>query len=210
MVLSQRKGISNCWVLKGRPPSVPLAGIQGRAYYEASQIKLRRNRMLIRAARTTNMLLHSALELLKQKELASRKESAGLDGVRKQAKILRAQFDAERAKAVYLQLDVSRITTELWNLSCCYEFPNKRMQKEIHIDVFRSAKWGQRIFNKLFPHCSCKSKSQRPDPQRLIALMYWTRTHLSWSRYALLMPDLGLSFPRPKTLKLWNYTSKTC
>ncbi|KAG0616647.1 hypothetical protein M758_5G131400 [Ceratodon purpureus] len=87
-------------------------GIQGRAYYEASQIKLRRNRMLIRAARTTNMLLHSALELLKQKELASRKESAGLDGVRKQAKILRAQFDAERAKAVYLQLDLQKQITE--------------------------------------------------------------------------------------------------
>jgi hypothetical protein len=56
------------------------------------------------------MLLHSAWQLLQQKELAARKEAAGLEGVRKQAKILRAQFDAERAKAVYLQLDVSKIT----------------------------------------------------------------------------------------------------
>jgi len=63
--------------------------------------------MLIRAARTTNMLLHSALALLQAKELAARKEAAGLDGMRKQAKSLRAVFDAERAKAVFLQLQAS-------------------------------------------------------------------------------------------------------
>lgn len=92
------------------------AGIVGRAYWEASQIKLRRNRMLIRAARTTNMLLHSALQLLQAKELASRKESAGLVGIRKQAATLRSQFDGERAKSIALQILASNCT---WNPQSC-------------------------------------------------------------------------------------------
>ncbi len=64
--------------------------------------------MLIRAARATNMLLHSALELLEAKEQAARKEGAGLPGMRKKARAYRAEFDAERAKAVFLQLQASR------------------------------------------------------------------------------------------------------
>lgn len=87
-------------------------GVVGRAYYEASQIKLRRNRMLIRAARTTNMLLHSALELLQAKELAARKEALGLDGMRRQSKALRGEFDAERAKSVFLQLQLQKQITD--------------------------------------------------------------------------------------------------
>ena len=72
--------------------------------------------MLIRAARTANMLLHSALELLEVKERAARKESAGLDGMRKKAKAYRAEFDAERARAVYLQLQASRTRICLLNV----------------------------------------------------------------------------------------------
>lgn len=94
---------------RGGYASFPFAGIVGRAYWEASQIKLRRNRMLIRAARTTNMLLHSALQLLQARELTSRKEAADLDGVRKQAAILRLEFDGERAKSIALQLQACKI-----------------------------------------------------------------------------------------------------
>lgn len=50
------------------------------------------------------MLLHSALQLLQAKELASRKEAAGLVGIRKQAATLRSQFDGERAKSIALQI----------------------------------------------------------------------------------------------------------
>lgn len=56
------------------------------------------------------MLLHSALQLLQEKELASRKEAAGLEGVRKQAATLRLEFDGERAKSIALQLEASEIT----------------------------------------------------------------------------------------------------
>ncbi|KAG0571762.1 hypothetical protein KC19_VG040300 [Ceratodon purpureus] len=93
-------------------------GVVGRAYYEASQIKLRRNRMLIRAARTTNMLLHSALELMQAKELAACKEASGLDGMRRQVKSLRAEFDAETAKSVHLQLQLQKQITD----TRCAEF----------------------------------------------------------------------------------------
>jgi len=55
------------------------------------------------------MLLHSALQLLQAKELASRKEAADLEGVRKQAAILRVEFDGERAKSIALQLQASNI-----------------------------------------------------------------------------------------------------
>jgi hypothetical protein len=71
--------------------------------------------MLIRAARTTNMLLHSALELLQARELAARKEASGLDGMRRQAKSLRADFDAERAKSIHLQLQASGTGISLVN-----------------------------------------------------------------------------------------------
>lgn len=73
--------------------------------------------MLIRAARTTNMLLHSALELLQAKELAARKEALGLDSMRRQSKALRGEFDAERAKSVFLQLQASR-TRNVYLVKC--------------------------------------------------------------------------------------------
>jgi hypothetical protein len=53
------------------------------------------------------MLLHSALELLQARELAARKEASDLDGMRRQAKSLRADFDVERAKSIHLQLQAS-------------------------------------------------------------------------------------------------------
>nr|PNR33141.1 hypothetical protein PHYPA_025084 [Physcomitrium patens] len=79
-------------------------GIAGRAYYEASKIKLRRNRYLIRAARTQNMLLHSALFILEQKEMVSRKEASNLIGIRKQASDLRIKFDSLRKKSITNQI----------------------------------------------------------------------------------------------------------
>ncbi|CAK9233553.1 unnamed protein product [Sphagnum jensenii] len=86
-------------------------GIVGRAYYEASQIKLRRNRYLIRAARTKNMLLHSALVILQQKERIARKEAGNLLGIRKQAWALHHDFDEQRKKAIGKQLQLqSQIT----------------------------------------------------------------------------------------------------
>jgi hypothetical protein len=87
--------------------SFACVGIVGRAYYEASQIKLRRNRYLIRAARTQNMLLHSALVLLQQKERIARKEASNLLGIRKQAMDLHHDFDEQRKKAIGKQLHVS-------------------------------------------------------------------------------------------------------
>ncbi|KAG0553314.1 hypothetical protein M758_12G003800 [Ceratodon purpureus] len=87
-------------------------GISGRAYYEASQIKLRRNRYLIRSARTKNMLLHSALLLMEQKELASRKEASNLGGMRKQASDLREKFDQQRRIAIAKQLELAKQITD--------------------------------------------------------------------------------------------------
>ena len=81
-------------------------GIVGRAYYDAAQIQLRRNRYLIRAARTQNMLLHSAFFLLQQKEQAARKEASNLGGMRKQAMALRLNFDQQRKKAIAQQITV--------------------------------------------------------------------------------------------------------
>lgn len=88
-------------------PLIACVGIVGRAYYEASQIKLRRNRYLIRAARTQNMLLHSALLLLQQKERIARKEASNLLGIQKQAMDLHRDFDEQRKKAIGKQLQVS-------------------------------------------------------------------------------------------------------
>lgn len=85
------------------------AGIAGRAYYAASKIKLRRNRYLIRAARTQNMLLHSALFILEQKEMVSRKEASNLIGIRKQASDLRIKFDSLRKKSITNQIHVTTI-----------------------------------------------------------------------------------------------------
>ena len=82
-------------------------GIVGRAYYDAAQIQLRRNRYLIRAARTQNMLLHSAFFLLQQKEQVARKEASNLTGMRKQAMALRLNFDQQRKKAIAQQIAVS-------------------------------------------------------------------------------------------------------
>jgi len=86
---------------------ISIVGIVGRAYYEASQIKLRRNRYLIRAARTENMLLHSAFLLLEQKELVAKKESSNLGGIRKQVADLRANFDSQRKRSIAKQIQVT-------------------------------------------------------------------------------------------------------
>ncbi len=88
-------------------PFIACVGIVGRAYYEASQIKLRRNRYLIRAARTQNMFFHSALVILQQKERIARKEAGNLLGIRKQALALHHDFDEQRKKAIGKQLQVS-------------------------------------------------------------------------------------------------------
>lgn len=53
------------------------------------------------------MLLHSALDLMIQKEMQARKESADLGGMRKQASLLRSSFDAQRNKAMALQVRAS-------------------------------------------------------------------------------------------------------
>ncbi|XP_073385383.1 uncharacterized protein [Physcomitrium patens] len=87
-------------------------GIAGRAYYEASKIKLRRNRYLIRAARTQNMLLHSALFILEQKEMVSRKEASNLIGIRKQASDLRIKFDSLRKKSITNQIHLAKQITD--------------------------------------------------------------------------------------------------
>lgn len=67
---------------------------------------------MIRAARTQNMLLHSALQLLIQREMAAKKHSGNLDGMRKQAKSLRKEFDQERNKTIAMQLQVSSCSLE--------------------------------------------------------------------------------------------------
>lgn len=54
------------------------------------------------------MLLHSALDLMIQKEMQGRKESADLGSMRKQAKVLRSSFNAQRNKTIALQLRASR------------------------------------------------------------------------------------------------------
>jgi hypothetical protein len=58
-------------------------------------------------ARTQNMLLHSALVLLQQKERIARKEASNLLGIRKQAMALHHDFDEQRKKAIGKQLQVS-------------------------------------------------------------------------------------------------------
>lgn len=62
------------------------------------------------------MLLHSALLLLTQKEMAARKESSNLGGMRKQAMSLRKDFDDQRKKSIAKQLQASYILS--W-------YPNK-------------------------------------------------------------------------------------
>lgn len=80
------------------------------------------------------------------------------------------------------------------------------MQDKIH----RPEDVLMRITYHCFSHCSCKNKWQKPGPQRLIALMCWIPTHLSWRRFAFWMPGLWPSLQRPRTLKWLNRISKTC
>lgn len=54
------------------------------------------------------MLLHSALLLLQQKELAARKESSNLGGMRKQVADLRENFDSQRKRSIAKQIEVSK------------------------------------------------------------------------------------------------------
>ncbi len=82
-------------------------GVAGRAYYEAAQIKLQRNRMQIRNARTQNMLLHAALLLLTKKEQIAHKQAGDLEGMHKNAKALHQEFDDQRCRTIAMQLEVS-------------------------------------------------------------------------------------------------------
>ena len=63
------------------------------------------------------MLLHSALLLMEQKELASRKEASNLGGMRKQASDLREKFDQQRRIAIAKQLEVILIWMQNFQLN---------------------------------------------------------------------------------------------
>ncbi|KAH9533830.1 hypothetical protein CY35_18G073300 [Sphagnum magellanicum] len=87
-------------------------GVAGRAYYEAAQIKLQRNRMQIRNARTQNMLLHAALSLLTKKEQIAHKQAGDLEGMHKNAKALHQEFDDQRCRTIAMQLELVKKITD--------------------------------------------------------------------------------------------------
>ncbi|KAL3675075.1 hypothetical protein R1sor_025023 [Riccia sorocarpa] len=71
-------------------------GLLGKAYYDLVQIKLRRHRNQISTARTQNLLLHAALDTLRQKALIARKNLGDLESLRKTVASLRVTYDHQR------------------------------------------------------------------------------------------------------------------
>ncbi|BBN18345.1 hypothetical protein MPTK1_8g01800 [Marchantia polymorpha subsp. ruderalis] len=87
-------------------------GILGKAYYELAQIKLKRHRNQIRVARTQNMLLHAALNVLREKARVARKNAGDLEALRKSTVSLRVTLNHQRELVIAKQHELERQVTD--------------------------------------------------------------------------------------------------
>ncbi|KAL3675359.1 hypothetical protein R1sor_025307 [Riccia sorocarpa] len=87
-------------------------GILGKAYYDLAQIKLKRHRNQIRVARTQNMLLHAALNVLREKARVARKNASDLEALRKTVVTLRDTLNHQKELVIARQHELERQVTD--------------------------------------------------------------------------------------------------